>query len=132
MQFNDHIRDCLEQADVYDEAASLARLTALIQYMLALRYGRGFMTAVRNVCVEVRKICRASEQASRHAIKLRMLRTKAWREAVFEQLGGARMMKRWVKRPTETTRLKRTRRKRRRIPIFSVTLADWMQRACFD
>jgi len=79
MRFNDHIRDYLKGSEAYDEAAALLRLRGLIQCMLALRYGRGFMSAVRNVCAEVRKMCRASEQ-------------------------------RWVKRPTETTRLKRTRK----------------------
>ena len=99
MRFNDHMRGYSRGAEGFDQAAASARLTILIKCMMALRYGRGFMTAVKDVCHEVRRICRQSEQAQRYKWKLRMLRHKAWREAVFEQLGGDHMLARWDNQP---------------------------------
>jgi len=66
---------------------------------MALRYRRGFITAVKAVCHYVRYICRESERAERFRWKLFMLRNAAWREAVFKELGGEQAMQRWYNQP---------------------------------
>lgn len=107
MRFNDHLRHYLMSPKGFDNVSASARLCALIDCMMALRYGPGFMTAVRNVCYEVRDLCRRSEQVERYAVKLRMLRTFAWRENVFKDLGGESAMKRWHNQPAKAICLKR-------------------------
>jgi len=69
------------------------------------------MSAVRAVCAYVRYMCRASEQAQRYRWKLNMLRNKAWRERVFAELGGARLLERWDNQPPPSQKPQRIKRR---------------------
>jgi len=97
--FKDHIKHYTLGAERFDGVAADRHLRGLIALMMACRYRRGFMTAVKAVRDYVRYMCRAAEQAERYQWKLNMLRTPEWRARVLKDLGGVKALTRWINQP---------------------------------
>ena len=98
-------------AEVFDYTAAQARIESLCSLIVNFHcWSTIGNAACKEVARFIRQVAIESEQADRYKRKLWMLRTKAVREKVFQDLGGIKAMMRWYSRPLEVEQMKRERK----------------------
>ena len=108
MKFKDHILDYKPGAEEYDYGAAQSRIEYLCSLIVHFHcWSKIGDWACKEAARFIRKVVRESEQADRYKRKLWMLRTKAVREKVFQDLGGIKAMMRWYNQPPDSERMKR-------------------------